>query len=235
MRILVIMITQIIVIIMMLIDITTFIELQKDSIIAGVFSGIFVGFFSWLIHIIRNTPPYICISDKICHYSEIDNFYRIKIKNNSFSNLKVISVNFIISYSPNTKEQKAKNDIIIATKKEDPLLFGLLAKYKNKNVRTFDTFVIDAQKCIEKETIEKKTSQNLQSLYLKNELTINDFFEEDKETILSAVFYVQNYRTGATRDFCHTFYKSDIVSGKFKSGRSLEVELLNENPKESDV
>lgn len=228
---------------MTFLDIPSFLSNNKDSIIAGVISGAVIGLFSWIIHLISNTPPFIGISKKISFNSGSDDYYRIKIRNNNLSDLKIITVNFVISYSPNPQDQKSKNDIVIAPKKEDPLLFGLKSKHKiNNNVRTFDTFVIDAQRCIEKETIEKKTSPRIQDIYNKGldennieKLTIEDFFKEDEDAILSAVFYVQNHRTGITRNHCHVFRKNDIVKGKFKSGRSLEIEPLNDNPKGADV
>lgn len=229
------MIIQIIVIIMIFLNLSSFIEHNKESLISGVLSGVLVGVFSWVIHLLKDTPPFIHVSKKICHYSGSDGYYRVKVKNSSLSNLKIISANFIISYKPNTKGQTSKNDIVLATKKEDPLLFGLFEKLIIKDLRTFDTFIIDAQKCIDGETIEKKTSSNIQDLFHRGELTIKDFFKEDKDTILSAVFYVQNYRTGIKRDFCQIYYEKDIVPGKFKSGRSLEIDIIPDNPNGSDV
>ena len=220
---------------MIFLDLNNFLELNKDSLIAGVLSGVLVGVFSWIIHLMKNTPPIIRVSQKICHYYGVDDYYRIKVKNCCLSNLKIISANFVFSYKPDIKEQRSKNDIVIATKKEDPLLFGLLEKCRIKNLRTFDTFVIDAQNCIDKCTIEKKTSPKLQDLYNNEKLTIRDFFEEDNEAILSAVFYVQNHRTGIKRNFCKILCAKDIVSGKFKSGRSLEIEPFTDNPQGSDV
>lgn len=220
---------------MIFLNISSFLEQNKDSLIAGVLSGVLVGIFSWIIHLIGNTPPIIRVSKIICHYSGQDNFYRIKVKNWSLSNLKIISANFIISYRPNIEGQTSKNDIVIATKKEDPLLFGLFEKFKIKGLRTFDTFVIDVQNCIDKETIEKKTSPNIQNIYQNYELTINDFFKEDENAMLSAVFYVQNYRTGINRNYCQNFFKSDIIPGKFKPGRSLKLDEPTDNPKGSDV
>lgn len=212
-----------------------FFEQYKESIVIGILSGGLLGFLSWFIHLITNTPPIIGVSKKICKYTSSDNFYRIKVLNKSVSNLKIISANFVISYTPNGEKHKAKNDIIIATKKEDPLLFGRYENWKRKSLRTFDTFVIDAQKSIEEETIKQKTSSHIQEIYQKGILTINDFFDEDKDTILSAVFYVQNYRTGITRNYCQIYSNNDILPGKFKSGRSLEIEQFSENPKDSDV
>ena len=220
---------------MITIDLCSYFEQHQESIVTGILSGVLLGLFSWFIHLITNTPPIIRVSKKICHYSNSDNFYRIKILNKSWSNLKIISANFIVSYTPNGDTHKAKNDIIIATKKEDPLLFGLYENWKKKSLRTFDTFVIDAQKCIEEETIKQKTSSHIQEIYQKGILTIDDFFEEDSDTILSAVFNVQNYRTGVTRNFCQIYSLDDIVPGKFKTGRSLEIEQSSENPKDSDV
>lgn len=222
-------------IIMITIDLCSYFEQHQESIVTGILSGVLLGLFSWIIHLITNTPPIISVSKKICQYYSSDNFYRIKILNKSLSNLKIISANFVISYTPNGDKQKAKNDIIIATKKEDPLLFGLFANWKKKSLRTFDTFVVDAQKCIEAETIKQKTSSHIQEIYQKGILTIDDFFKEDNDTILSAVFYVQNYRTGVTRNFCQIYSLDDIVPGKFKSGRFLEIEQVSENPKDSDV
>lgn len=222
-------------IIMITIDLCSYFEQHQESIVTGILSGVLLGIFSWAIHLITNTPPIISISGKICHYSSSDNYYRIKILNKSWSNLKIISANFIVSYTPNGDKHKAKNDIIIATKKEDPLLFGLFENRKKKSLRTFDTFVIDAQKCIEEETIKQKTSSHIQEIYQKGILTIDDFFEEDADTILSAVFYVQNYRTGVTRNFCQIYSLDDIVPGKFKSGRTLEIEQFIDDPKASDV
>lgn len=221
--------------IMIFLNISSFFEQNKEALIAGVISGVLVGIFSWIIHLIRNTPPIFCISKIICHYSGHDNYYRIKVKNCSLSNLKIISANFIISYRPNIEDQTSKNDIVIATKKDDPLLFGLLKKFKIKALRTFDTFVIDAQKCIDKDTIKKKTSLNIQSIYQKGGLSINDFLEEDNDAILSAVFYVQNYRTGIKRNYCQIFFKKNIKQGKFKPGRSLLLDKPTDNPKGSDV
>ena len=212
-----------------------FFEQNKESLIAGVLSGILLGVCSWIINIIKNTSPRLCISNKICHYSGVDSFYRIKVVNNNLSNIKIISANFVISYTPNGEKSKTKNDIIIATKKEDPLLFGLFANWRMNTLRTFDTFVIDAQKCIDKETIKKKTSQNIRKLYKDKHLTIIDFFKEDPETILSAVFYVQNYRTGVTRNYYQIFSFEDIISGKFKSGRSLGIEQYSDDPNNSDA
>lgn len=229
------MIIQIMGITMITIDICSYFEQHHESIVTGILSGVLLGIFSWTIHLITNTPPIISISSKICHYSSNDSFFRIKILNKSWSNLKIISANFIVSYTPNGDKHKAKNDIIIATKKEDPLLFGLYENWKKKSLRTFDTFVIDAQKCIEAETIKQKTSTHIQEIYQKGILTIDDFFKEDNDTILSAVFYVQNYRTGISRNYCQIFSSNDILSGKFKSGRSLEIEQYPENPKDSDV
>ena len=220
---------------MMVIDYSYFIIENKESLIAGVLSGIIVGSLTWIIHIITNTQPILTISKKICYYSHDDHLYRIKVLNDSLSNLKIISANFVISYAPNGEKQRAKNDIVIATKKEDPLLFGLFEKYKRKGIRTFDTFVIDAQICIDADTIKKKTSKQIQDIYEKGLLTINDFFKEDKNAIISAVFYVQNYRTGITRNYCRIFSNNDIVSGKFASGRSLTIEKMPDNPNDSDV
>ena len=222
-------------IIMITINLCSYFEQHQESIVTGILSGVLLGMFSWAIHLITNTPPIISISSKICHYSSSDNFYRIKILNKSWSNLKIISANFIVSYTPYGDKHKAKNDIIIATKKEDPLLFGLFENWKKNSLRTFDTFVIDAQKCIEAETIKQKTSTHIQEIYLKGILTIDDFFKEDNGTILSAVFYVQNYRTGISRNYCQIFTVKDIQQGRFKTGRSLEIEQSPENPKDSDV
>lgn len=221
--------------IMIIIDMCPFLGQYNDSIIAGLLSGVLLGVFSWIIHLITNTPPILGVSKKICHYTGSDGFYRIKVLNKSFSNLKIISANFVVSYTPNGEKGKAKNDIIIATKKDDPLLFGLYDNWKKKSLRTFDTFVIDAQKCIEEETIEKKASKNIQEIFQKGILTINDFFKEDNDAILSAVFYVQNHRTGITRNYCQIFLYGDIKSGKFKSGRSLEIEPFSDDPKGSDA
>lgn len=229
------MITLTIVTIMIFLNISSFLEQNKEALVAGVLSGALVGVFSWIIHLARNTPPIFRISKIICHYSEPDNYFRIKVKNCSLSNLKIISANFIISYRPDIEGQTSKNDIVIATKKDDPLLFGFSKKFKIKNLRTFDTFIIDAQKCIDKETIAKKTSSNIQNIYQKGGLSLIDFFKEDECAILSAVFHVQNYRTGIERNYCQIFFKSDILSGRFESGRSLKLDRTENNPKGSDV
>lgn len=229
------MIIQIMAIIMMEIDWCSFFEQNKDSLIAGVLSGALLGFCSWIFHLLKETPPILQISKKICHYSGDDNLYRIKVLNKSFSNLKITSANFVVSYTPNGKKGLTKNDIVIATKKDDPLLFGLREKRRRKAIKTFDTFVIDAQKCIEKETIAKKTSENIQDIFQKGELTLIDFFKEDNAAILSAVFYVQNHRTGVTRNYCQIFSYDDIKQGRFKSGRSLEIEPYSDDPKGSDA
>lgn len=226
------------VIIMTFLSIVSFFADNKAAIITGVLSGVVIGFFSWIIHLITNTSPHIKVSNKISHnigFHESDGFFRVKIRNNNLSDLKIISANFIISYNPNPEKQQSKNDIVIATKKEDPLLFGLLARHRFNNLRTFDTFVIDAQKCIDKDTIETKTSPSIQTIFKNEKLTIEDFFKEDQDAILSAVFYVQNHRTGITRNYCKVFHGCDIVEGRFESGRSLKIEQQNDNPKGSDV
>lgn len=230
----VIMIIVTIATIMMLLELLPFIEQQKDAIIAGVFSGLLVGVFSWLIHMITRTRPWIGISKKICHDYE-DHKFRIKIRNNGLSNAKIISSSFVLSYNPNPNGQGSKNDIPIEGK-ADPLLFGLLNGliHKRLNLRTFDTFVLDAR-LINEETIDKKTSETIKEKYNKQILTISDFFEEDKNAIISAVFEVQNFRTGACCIFSHTYHGYDILEEtKFNSGRSFRTQG-KDSSKSSDV
>lgn len=220
-----------IVIIMMLLDFLYFIEQQEYSIIAGLISGVILGVFSWAIHAITKTRPHIRISKKICHDYE-DHNYRIKIKNIGLANVKIVSTNFVISYNPKPKEQKSKNDIPIEGK-EDPLLFGLLNSIlrKNLNLKTFDTFVLDAQ-LIKKETIEKKTSDKIHAIYKSSErkLTIEDFFNEDTTAIISVVFEVRNFRTGANRIFSYTYRKDDILENtSFNSGRTFKTHEKESN------
>lgn len=226
----------IIVIIMMLRDLIPFIEQQTDSIKAGVLSGVLVSVFSWLIHCFTRTRPCIGISKTICNDYE-DKKYRIKIRNNGLSNVKVVSANFVLSYNPNTKAQGPKNDIPIVGK-EDPLLFGLFNAtiHKKSNLKTFDTFVLDAQ-LITDEAIRKKTSDHIREIYKSEErrLTIEDFFDEDETAIISAVFDVKNFRTGANRIFSYTYHKCDILEETcFNSGRSFKTHKKEGN-KDSDV
>lgn len=237
---LVIMIIVTIVITTMLLNFLQFIEQQENSIIigviSGVISGVILGIFSWGIHAVTKTRPHIGISKKICHDYE-DHNYRIKIRNNGLSNVKIVSTNFVISYNPKPKEQKSKNDIPIEGK-EDPLLFGLLkaGERRELNLKTFDTFVLDAQ-LIKEQTIEKKTSDNIQTIYKNKErkLTIRDFFNEDKTAIISVVFEVRNFRTGANRIFSYTYHEDDILENTcFNSGRTFKTHIKEGN-RDSDA
>lgn len=221
---------------MMLRDLIPFIAQQTDSIKAGVLAGVLVGVFSWIIRCFTRTRPCIGISKTICHDYE-DHNYRIKIRNNGLSNVKVVSANFVLSYNPNIKVQGSKNDIPIVGK-EDPLLFGLFnaTLHKKSNLKTFDTFVLDAQLITDK-TIENKTSKHIKEIYKSEDrrLTIEDFFDEDETAIISAVFDVQNFRTGANRIFSCTYHKCDILEETcFNSGRSFKTHKKEGN-KSSDV
>lgn len=193
--------------------------------------------------------PEVQISPKICkHYSQ--GKYRIKIRNESISDAKIISVTYIIYYK--RKGSNSKIDFPFSGK-NDPLMFGRLVSPKRKGIiktlytkftrtnnirvdglKTFRTFLIDAQK-IDKNII-LYASEEITKKYQKKELTIEDF-KEDEDAILVAVFEIQNYRTGKTRSFSNVYYLGkDIIEGEFVKGRSFDIDTSKgKNPDEDDA
>lgn len=215
-------------IIMISLNVTSFIEQNASALCSGILSGVIVGVLSWLFRIYKNTQPSISISDGISHSDE-DNNYRIKIINNRLSNVIIVSANFIISYRPKDQRSNYKNDLVICGK-ADPLIYGRYYSYKYEKshpsskvrIRPYDTFVIEAMRITE-ESIKNKTSKEIKELYDNQKLTIWDFFKEDESTLITAVFEARNYRTGVTRLFYQTYTIHHIEEGKFQEGRSLKI------------
>lgn len=224
--------------------------LNMSNIISGFITGIISSIIassiiSYRIKIVNRQKellPEIKVADKLS-LDKDDGFLRIKFLNMVDVPISIKSSWFILSYRKDAKELRGNNYRHSLPIPGEPIPYiypqNKDTKDGQRNEKTYASIVIDPQ-LIDSRAIENSNvSQTIQKKYRKYKadvtnntndggslpcrLSINDFFEEDKETTITAILEVLNLENQKTKTVTFSFTKDKIAPFRYQVGRNLDI------------